>query len=186
MKSFDNSLHYKLRLLWAYKDVARNHVGFITRQYIKQFRKSQIAAAHKLRGKNRIEVAFFLTIPGMWKSDYLFRAMQESSKYHPYIVIYPYSYYKGFSREEVEATVERTRKFVEDKGFEYVIPYDKKCNKWQDVKKTLNPDIVIFTTPYKDFPPQYFVYHFRDRFTCYVPYGFSSLNMKRVNYDLIF
>ena len=186
MKSFDNSLHYKLRLLWAYKDVARNHVGFITRQYIKQFRKSQIAAAHKLRGKNRIEVAFFLTIPGMWKSDYLFRAMQESSKYHPYIVIYPYSYYKGFSREEVEATVERTRKFVEDKGFEYVIPYDKKCNKWQDVKKTLNPDIVIFTTPYKDFPPQYFVYHFRNRLTCYVPYGFSSLNMKRVNYDLIF
>ena len=67
-----------------------------------------------------------------------------------------------------------------------MIPYDKKCNKWQDVKKTLNPDIVIFTTPYKDFPPQYFVYHFRNRLTCYVPYGFSSLNMKRVNYDLIF
>lgn len=186
MKSFDTSLRYKLRLIWAYRDVARNHVGFITQRYIKQFRKTQLAAAHKLQVKDVLDVAFFLTIPGMWKSDYLFRAMQESPKYHPYIVIYPYSYYKGFSRDEVDATVERTRSFVESKGFEYVIPYNKERGQWQDVKKTLNPDIVIFTTPYKDFPPKFFVYHYRDKLTCYVPYGFSSLNMKGVNYDLIF
>lgn len=186
MKSYDNSLLYKIRLMWAYKDVLRNHVPWITRRHIRRFRQSQVEAAQRLNGKERIEVAFFLTIPGMWKSDYLFKAMRESGRYHPYIVIYPYSTYKGFSREEVEATVERTRVFVEGKGFEYVIPYDSKHHRWLDVKKTLNPDVVIFTSPYKDFPPKYFVYHFRDRLTCYVPYGFSSLNMKRVNYDLIF
>ncbi len=186
MKSYDNSLRYKLRLIWAYKDVVRNHAGFATRRYVKSFRKSQLSAARRLQGKDKIDVAFFLTIPGMWKSDYLFMAMRDNPRYHPYIVIYPYSWYKGFSQAEVEATVERTRRYVEDKGFEYVIPYDRKRRKWQDVKKTLSPDIVVFSTPYKDLPSQYFIYHFRDKLTCYVPYGFSSLNMKGVNYDLIF
>ena len=40
--------------------------------------------------------------------------------------------------------------------------------------------------PFGAFPPKFFVYHYRDKLTCYVPYGFSSLNMKGVNYDLIF
>ena len=186
MKQYDNSLHYKLRLIWAYKDVIRNHVGVVSRHYINAFRKSQIQAAHRLRDKEHIEVAFFLTIPGMWKSDYLFQALQAHPRFHPYVVIYPYSWFKGFSKSEVDATVERTRRFVEEKGFEYVIPYDTQHDRWEDVKKTKNPDIVVFTTPYKDFPPQYFVYHYRDKLTCYVPYGFSSLNMKGVNYDLIF
>lgn len=184
-KSYDNSFKYKVRLALAYRDAMRNHVPPVTKWYIKSFRQSQLNAARRLKGKERIEVAFFLTIPGMWKSDYLFRALQNHPRYHPYIVIYPYSTYKGFSKDEVDATLERTRTFVEGKGFEYVIPYDEKRG-WYDVKKTHDPDIVIFTTPYKDFPPKYYVYHFRDRLTCYVPYGFSSLNMQRVNYDLMF
>ena len=184
-KSYDDTLKYKVRLALAYRDAVRNHVPMVTKRYIKSFRQSQLNAARRLRGKERIEVAFFLTIPGMWKSDFLFQALRDNPRYHPYIVIYPYSYYKGFSKEEVDATLERTRTFVEEKGFEYVIPYDERRG-WYDVKKTLDPDIVIFTTPYKDFPPKYYVYHFRDRLTCYVPYGFGSLNMQRVNYDLMF
>lgn len=175
-----------MRLMWAYRDVLRNHVPFVTRWYIKRFRRSQMEAARRLRGKDRIEVAFMLTIPGMWKSDYLFRAMQENPRYHPYVVIYPYSWYKGFSREEVEATLHRTEKFISDKGFEYVMPRDKKTGRWQDIKKTLDPDILIFSSPYKDQPSKYFVYHFRDRLTCYVPYGFGSLKMFQVNYNTIF
>lgn len=227
MKDYDKSLSYRLRLIWAYKDVLRNHVGFIFRRYIKDFRKHQLAAAHRLLPKlqaaeteaenlvrqqlgeipckvsNPISVAFFLTIPGMWKSDYLFKAMQEDPRFHPYVVIFPYSVFKGFSKEEVRATLERTRQFIADKGFEYIIPlktpYSSSLSNdtakqidvtmprnWQDVRETLHPDIVVFTTPYKDIPPQYFIYNFRDTLTCYVPYGFLSLKLYHINYDLIF
>ncbi|MBR3529024.1 MAG: CDP-glycerol glycerophosphotransferase family protein [Bacteroidales bacterium] len=185
-KSYDTSMSYRLRLIWAYKDVVRNHVPMVTKWYIKAFRRSQLKAARRLQNKERIEVAFMLTIPGMWKSDYLFRAMRDNPRYHPYVVIYPYSWYKGFSREEVDATLQRTVKFVADKGFEYVVPYDANRGRWEDIKKTLNPDVVIFSSPYKDHLPQYFVYHFRDRLTCYVPYAFLGLNMGGDNYDLIF
>lgn len=186
MKSPDSSLKYKLRLIWAYKDVFRNHFPPVTKWYAKRFRQSQISAAHRLKGKERIEVAFLLTIPGMWKSDFLFRAMRDNPRYHPYVVIYPYSCYKGFNRQEVDETLRRTERFIADKGFEYHIPFDSRNGKWQDIKKTLNPDIVIFSTPYKDSLPRYFVYHFRDRLTCYVPYGFISLELSHINYDLFF
>ena len=185
-KSSDNSLKYKIRLALAYKDVLRNHVPMVTRQYIKSFSQSQLEAARRLRGKERIEVAFFLTIPGMWKSDYLFRALQDNPRYHPYIVIYPYSQFKGFSKDEIEETLKRTELFVKGRGYEYVIPYDKEKNRWLDVKKTLHPDIVFFASPYKDHLPQYYIYHFKDILTCYVPYGFGSVRAYENNYNLIF
>ncbi|MBR6067864.1 MAG: CDP-glycerol glycerophosphotransferase family protein [Bacteroidales bacterium] len=186
MKSADTSLSYKLRLIWAYKDVLRNHFSPIFKWYTRKFRDRQIAAAEQLRNKKRIDVAFLLTIPGMWKSDYLFKALSNNPKYHPYIVIYPYSVFKGFDKQEIESTIENTRIFVERKGFEYIVPYNTELNKWEDIRETLKPDIVIFTTPYKDIPPQYFIYNFKNTLTCYVPYGFSSLNLYKINYDLIF
>ena len=186
MKNYDKSFRYKLRLALAYRDALRNHLPAVSRRYIENFKESQTEAARRLKDKEVIEVAFFLTIPGMWKCDYLFRAMRDNPRFHPYIVIYPYSTYKGFSKDEINNTVERTRKFVADKGFEYYIPYDSKHGRWLDVKKEKNPDIVFFTTPYKDVMPQYFIYHFRDRLTCYVPYGFCSINLQRINYNLLF
>ena len=187
MKSPDQSIQYKLRLMLAHHDLLRSKIPFLTKRYIKAFRQSQLSAAHQLKGKNCIDVAFFLTIPGMWKGDYLFRAMQNHPRFHPYIVIYPYSQYKGFSKEEIENTIEQTKKFVESRGFEYVIPYCKKEHRWEDVKKTLNPDIVFFSSPYKDHLPQYFIYHFQDRLTCYIPYGFTNFSyMYENNYNLLF
>ncbi len=187
MKSVEQSIQYKLKLLLAHHDFVRSKIPFITNLYINWFRQSQIKAAHRLQNKKQIDVAFFLTIPGMWKADYLFRALQESPRYHPYIVIYPYSQYKGFSKQEVDETIQRTEEFVKERGFEYIIPFDKKNNRWIDVKKEYKPDIVFFSSPYKDHLPQYFIYHFRNCLTCYIPYGFTNFSyMYNSNYNLIF
>lgn len=234
VKNYDKSLCYRARLLGAYKDVLRSHVGFLFHRYVRSFRQHQLSAAHRLLPKlhaaeaeaqniasqqteatsntiprkvsHPLSVAFLLTTPGMWKSDYLFTALQEDPRFHPYVVIYPYSVFKGFRKDEVRATLERTRLFIANKGFEYIIPLKTpytdpqnpltnsavasiditKPRNWQDIRGTLQPDIVVFTTPYKDVPPKYFIYHFRDTMTCYVPYGFLSLKLYRINYDLIF
>ena len=187
MKNFDNSLAFQVRLLFAHRDLFRSKVPFITNRYIKNFRQSQIAAAKRIKSKTQVDVAFFLTIPGMWKADYLFKAMQESPHFNPYIVIYPYSQYKGFSKSEVSDTIKRTEEFIKERGFKYVIPIDKDKHRWLDIKKTLNPDIIFFSSPYKDHLPQYFIYHFRDRLTCYIPYGFTNFSyMYESNYNTLF
>ncbi|MBO4613849.1 MAG: CDP-glycerol glycerophosphotransferase family protein [Bacteroidales bacterium] len=185
MKSIDKSYMYQLRLLWAYKDLLRNHFKPITNWYIRKFRAAQLQAAHKLQGKDCLDVAFFLSIPGMWKHDTLFEAMQKDPHYHPYIVITLYSQYKGFEKDEMMKVLERTRQFAESKGYEYVIPYDDKSGKWLDVKKLYHPDIVFFTAPYKDTLPQNFIYHYKDTLTCYLPYAITSLNYYKTNYNLI-
>ena len=186
MEDHDKTLMFKLRLLFAHRDLLRSSVKVVTKNYIRRFKAAQCAAARKLRGKQTLDVAFFLTIPGMWKADSLFRAMQESPKYHPYVVIYPYSQYKGFSKEEVTKTLKRTEMFVREQGYEYIVPFNEKRGRWEDVKKTLHPDIVFFSSPYKDHLPQYYIYHFKDTLTCYIPYGFCSVKAYKNNYDLIF
>lgn len=185
MKNYDKSLVYRLRLALAYHDALKSKVPFLTKRYMQSFRQSQLEAARSLKGKNCIEVAFFLTTPGMWKADYLFRAMQEHDRFHPYVVIYPYSQYKGFSKEEIDETLRRTEEFVKERGFEYIIP--RRNDRWLDIKQLHKPDIVFFSTPYKDHLPQYFIYHFRDTLTCYIPYGFTNFSyMYGSNYNLMF
>ena len=186
MKNIDRSLLYKFRLVWEYKDVLRNHCPFVYRIFSQSFRKSQLEAARKLKDKECLRVAFLLPIPGMWKLDSVFQVMQKNPKYKPYIVILPYSTYKGYSEEEIESTLSRTERFVKEKGYEYVLPINKTTNQWMDIKKEYHPDIVFFCTPYKDSMSQYFVYHFQDVLTCYVQYSFCSLENSAVNYNLIF
>lgn len=182
MKSADSSLRYKITQIIAHHDVLRSRVPFLRKRYIRSFRKAQLEAARNLRDKERIEVAFFLTVPGMWKCDYLMRRMQQDARFHPYVVIYPYSQYKGFSKRELETTLRRTESFVASKGFEYVIPYDEKRHRWKDVRKVLKPDIVVLSDPYKDCLPKYYIYHFKHTLTCYVPYSLTHLRIYRENY----
>lgn len=186
MKDFDRSFLFKLRVALAYRDALRNHFKPVSQYYFKQFRISQQKAARRLQGKKQLEVAFFLTIPGMWKSDELFRAMLEDPRYHPYIVVYPYSIYKEFDSREAKKTVSRTKLFIEQKGYEYVIPYDERKGKWLDLREIRTPDVIFYSTPYKDSYPKYFVTHYRDVLTCYVPYGFCSLKLNEVNYNMMF
>ena len=186
MKNFDRSLVYNLRLILAYKDLLRNHCGPISQRFFANFRRSQLKAAAKLKGKKCLEVAFFVPIPGMWKTDELFLLMQKSPNYHPFIVIYPYSVYKEFEKEEIMRVIERTKSFFDEKGYEYIIPYDKEKDKWLDIKKVHRPDIVFFSSPYKDTYPKYFIYNYRDTLTCYIPYGFCSLKLNNTNYNMVF
>jgi len=177
---------YKLRILLVYKDLLRNHCGHVSRHFIKKFRQSQLKAAHSLQNRQCLNVAFLLTIPSMWKLDPLFKLMQKDSRFHPYVVLFPYSAYKGYNKDELEKMLETSKHFIEQKGYEYLVPYDDKRNVWTDIKKTHHPDIVFFTTPYKDVLPQYYIYHFRDTLTCYLPYAFTPMDFYKKNYDLIF
>lgn len=182
-RNVESPLLYELRILFHYPDVLRTHIPFLYRWWIKCSRRRTLKGARKLKGKEKLEVAFILAVPGTWKLDYVFKYMQQSDRYHPYVVIIPYTVYKNYSDAETEKSIRRTEEFVKSKGFEYVIPYNKESKNWIDIKKTLNPDIVFFTCPYKDMEPKYHAYHFVDRLTCYVSYGFTSMKLFKNNFD---
>ena len=178
-------LVYNLRLVWEYHDFFRTRIPFLYRRFLRKNIFLSRRAAMRLKDKKTIEVAFFLSMPGMWKSDYLFRRMEQDSRYHPYIVLIPYTVFKNFDKEETWKTLRRTERFVQERGFEYIIPYDEERGCWRDIRKKENPDIVFYSLPYKDMEYKYFVYNFRDRLTCYIPYAFTSMNVYKANYDII-
>lgn len=180
-----SNIVYKIKLIMAYRDFFRTRVPLLYNRMISRSQKNARKAASDLRNKKTIEVAFLLTIPGMWKLDYLFKALRDNPRYHPYIVVYPYSHFKGFNRKEIWKTIFRTKQFIEQREFEYVVPYDKKRHKWLDINKKYHPDIVFFTTPYRDIEPRYYYYNFKDKLTCYVPYAFQAMNAYKLNYDQI-
>lgn len=184
-KYMTSPLVYNLRLVWEYHDFFRTRIPFLYRKFLHDNIASSRHAAAKLKGKEVVEVAFFLSIPGMWKADYLFRRMEHDPRFHPYIVLIPYSVFKNFNKEESWKTLRRTERFVQERGFEYIIPYDENRKRWRNIKKKENPDIVFYTLPYKDMERKYFVYNFRDRLTCYIPYAFTSMNVYKANYDII-
>lgn len=179
----ESPFRYELRILLTYHDVVRTHVPFIYKIWIGICRKKTLKGTRRLKGKNKIDVAFIVSVPGMWKYDYVFEEMQQNPKYHPYVVIIPYTVYKGYSSEEIVRTIRQTESFVKQRGFEYTIPFDEQKHCWLDIKKTLNPDIVFFTCPYKDMERKYHAYHFRDRLTCYSAYSFTSMKLYKNNYD---
>ena len=180
-----SKLLYKIRLILTYRDFFRTRIPFLYRRMINKAQERTKLAAKRLKDKKKIEVAFLLTTPGMWKLDYVFKLMQQDPLFHPYIVIFPYSQFKDFSESELWNTIKRTEDFIKVRGFEYIIPYNEQTNRWKDIRKELNPDIVFFTTPYRDILPQFYYYHFKDKITCYVSYSFQAMNAYRLDYDQI-
>ena len=185
MKQFSKTL-YQARIALSYRDILRTRIKPVFKHQIKKAHEQFLKAMRSLKDKEIIEVAFFLTIPGMWKSDYVFRAMKNSPKYHPYVVILPYSSYKGFNDSESYETLRKTEEYIRSKGYEYIIPYNEVTKKWEDIKKALNPDIVFYSSPYKDNIPEYYVYHYIDKGTFYIPYGFITMNSYSTQYNLVF
>ena len=186
VKSIIKTLWYQLRILWAYKDLLRNVMPPIRNWYVKRFAESQRQAAQRLRDRDVINVAFQLTAPSIWKNDYLYQAMERSDRYHPYIVIMPSTFFRHDDRASVEATIDATECFVKEKGYEYVLPYDRQSHRWKDFCQSHKPDIMVFSVPYKDTFPKYYIYNFRDTFTCLIPYAFISFDIRKLQYGLIF
>ena len=184
-KCLPASLAYNVKLLVTYKDLFRAKVPPVMRFFNWWYKQKSSASAKNAAAENRkIEVAFILSNTGNWKSDYLFSEFKKNSNYHPFVVIAPYSVFRNYDKSDCMATAMRTKKFIEEKGFECKIPYDEKNDKWLDPKVLYNPDIVIFTFPYKDTYPQFYLYHYSDKTTIFQPYGYGCLSCYKFNYNL--
>lgn len=99
---------------------------------------------NKVFSKATINVVFFVLYDSMWKCDGLFRLLQESKRFKPYIISSPYpNHPRKFSIENQK----RVRQFFTQKGFTYIDGYDFSSNKLFDIK-SLQPDIIFYQQPY--------------------------------------
>lgn len=150
---------------------------------VERMRKRFVAS---LKNKPKITVAFFLQSPSVWKYDSLYRLFERSERFEPVVVICPFNVHLSYDRSETQNVMKQSEEFVKKLGYRYIQTFDSEHNKWLDIKRVLNPDVIFYTKPYKDTLPQYHIYKFPDRLNCYIQYGFTCINIFRMNYNLPF
>ena len=153
---------------------------------VKQIRKKQEKTIKQLKNKEKIKTVFLIQTHSTWKFDKLYRLMEKSKKFEPLVVVCPYCMHFRYSKKQSLKMLEQTENFVKNQGYNFISSYNKETGKWLNIRKTINPDVVFFTRPYKDTLPNYYIHKFSDKITCYANYGFCCINSYRLNFNLPF
>ncbi|MDL2261887.1 CDP-glycerol glycerophosphotransferase family protein [Bacteroidales bacterium OttesenSCG-928-I21] len=185
-KIFNISILEAFYRVFLFKDFFRTTIPCIQQLYVNISLKKQKKTLAKIREKQQVTVVFFLQSSSTWKYDKVYRLMEKSNKFNPIVVICPYNVKLKSSKCERFRVMKQAEQFAVEQGYTCVSAYDKQKNKWVNIKKTLNPDIVFFTRPYKDTLPQYYIYNFNDKITCYTGYSYVCVNDFHLNYNLSF
>lgn len=158
---------------------------FAMKRYISKTRKHQLKTLENLKNKKQVIVAFFLQTPSTWKYDALYKKLAKSERFKPIVIITPYNVHINYSKSERLNVIKQSEIFAKEQNYNVVTSYNFENKKWLNIRKLINPDIIFFTKPYKDTLPAYYIYEFRDKITCYVPYGVWLLKDRVIdNYNL--
>jgi hypothetical protein len=140
-------------------------------------------ALEKIRKKDIIKVAFFLTHESVWKYDVLFDLMLRHSKFEPVVFVCPVV---DYGPENMLIEMNKAFKAFKNKGYNVVKTYDNETGTYLDIRKTFSPDIIFYTNPYESLQDyRYYIKYFPDTLTCYVPYAIMTVNYGFI-YDLDF
>ncbi|MBW7868445.1 MAG: CDP-glycerol glycerophosphotransferase family protein [Brumimicrobium sp.] len=147
-----------------------------------QIKKVKNAHAHALisvRTHQPIKVAFFLVLESIWKYEHLYFLLKNDSRFQPIVFVCPFVTY---GEENMQIEMKRAYDSFIQKGYE-VQTTQLKNGSWLDVKESFQPDIVFFTSPWKISLNQYYIHHYLDTLSCYVPYGFNSCDLYQTHYN---
>lgn len=150
---------------------------------IKQTQINHKYKQKKIRQKSKIKVVFLLIHESVWKYDGVYRLMENDNRFEPIIVVCPY-----ISKGEEIMLREMNKAFTsaKSKGFKAIKAYNETTKLWLDIKKEIKPDIVFFTNPHQLTKDEYYINHFRDCLTCYVPYNFGNSHLYQQMHNQLF
>jgi len=134
----------------------------------------------KLKKKEKIKIAFLIYLASSWKYDNLFRLLLRDSRFDPIIIICPINSYDS---ETMFSELNRAVDFFTRQNYPVISTWKEHSQGWMDIKEEIRPDIVFFSNPWAELcKPEYYIFNFLDRITCYAPYGFKSSHL----YEAIF
>lgn len=150
---------------------------------IKKAPKNHQKALDEIRKKEVVKVAFFLTHESVWKYDVLFELMLNHPKFKPQIFVCPVV---NFGNENMLFEMNKAYEAFKSRGYDVIKTFDQETGKYLDIKKIFSPDLIFFTNPYESLQDyRYYIKHFPNTLTCYVPYSVPTVNYE-FTYDLDF
>lgn len=137
-------------------------------------------ALRKIKGKEKIKVAFFLIHHADWKYEGVYKLMCNDIRFEPVVFICPYT---SHGEENMMMVMDRAYKTFEKEGYHVVKTYNEQTNVWLDIKNEVKPDVVCFTSPWDLTRSEYLIKNFLDTLTCYVPYGFKISHLYEAHFN---
>ncbi len=154
--SFARRYANRIRLKWHIFESSREHKRAILR----------------LKDKETINCVFFALFEEVWKYDKVYQKMAQNPRFNPVVLVCPIV---NYGRENMIDRMEHCFASFKKKGYNVIQSYDPKTNTYIDVRKTLQPDIVFYTNPYRGLiDDRYYISKFKDILTVYVPYFMNS------------
>ena len=145
---------------------------------LKRIKKKQGSLVTQIQKKQTIKVSFLVIHDSIWKYDKLYELLENDIKFDVNIIVIPL-----LSIENPDMLLyNKTLTYFKNNNYNVVSSYNSTSQTWEDVKKTENSDIIFFTNPHNLTFPQYYIYNFTDKLTCYVPYAFVVIGAIEAHY----
>jgi hypothetical protein len=150
-----------------------------------QYKQKKALIKVRLKSKNeRIKVAFFALSSAVWKYEGIYRLMETDQRFEVIILICPIV---NFGRENMLLEMKKAYKYFSENGYNTIKTYDENTNKYLDIKRKIQPDIIFYTNPYKGLIlKKYYITNFKNYLTCYAHYSFRSANRNNTHYNQLF
>lgn len=123
----------------------------------------------RIRGKEKIKIAFFILKSSVWKFEILYRLLENDKKFEPVIIICPYT---NYGRETMLRHMNQAFEYFSSNGYQVVKTLNEETGKWLNVKKEIKPDIVFFSVHWSVTRPEYQIQNYTKLLTCYSTYTF--------------
>ncbi len=121
----------------------------------------------QVKGKDKVKVVFLAIHKSMWKVDPVFQKMLKDPMFDPQILVCPYT---DYGDERMLEDIELTYSYFIEKGY----PVGKSLDdgSWVELK-TIEPDIVFFTSPHNLTHKEYYESAYLNYLSCYAGYGIA-------------
>lgn len=139
----------------------------------------QKKALKKVSQKERIKCVFLALFEEVWKVEEVYKLMEDDHRFDPVILVCPIV---DYGHENMIQRMNQCFDSFKKKGYNVLKSFDERTKSFLDIRKALEPDILIYTNPYKGLiDDRYYITNFLDILTIYVPYYFGESN----NYNLM-
>ena len=140
-------------------------------------------AKKKLRDKGKINVCIFSDRISCWAFDYLYKLFESNSMFNTVIVVAPFM---SQGKEAMISFVEQTYERLKSKGYNVIKGYDKYTDTFIDLKKQVNPDILIYNMYWKPhFHENFYIKKFKNKLNFLCEYAFSTVAHKEAkNFEI--
>lgn len=139
----------------------------------RQIKKARLSIIKKFKKGEKLNICIQVCRPGLWNYDYLYKILKNSPYFNPSILIMPD---KNYKREMHKLYFDQCYDELVQMGYTPFKGFDFESNKLLNIRKEINPDIILYTDFWKPhFFNSFYITSFLDKITFLNEYGFSVM-----------